>query len=101
MTQELDNTSKILRSFSGSFVSATISVLLYRLTLSIVQTFAEKPLQTDNTTALNIAAAVRTLVMGLSALATFVFAFSALGLFLFALQTLVQQLFGKNASEDN
>ncbi|MCH8476256.1 MAG: DUF3082 domain-containing protein [Opitutales bacterium] len=94
MTQTPDDTRTILRGFTGSFTSATISLLLYRLTLSIVQTFAEKPLATDNQTALNIAAAVRTLVMGLSALATFVFGFAALGLFLLSLQILGKKLFG-------
>lgn len=57
-----------------------------------MQTFAEKPLATDNQTALNIAAAVRTLVMGLSTLATFVFGFAALGLFLLSLQMLGRKL---------
>ncbi|MFO8038724.1 MAG: DUF3082 domain-containing protein [Sodalinema sp.] len=99
MTQNIDATRTILRAFSGSFMSATISLLLYRLTLSIIETFANKPLTTDNQTALNIAAAVRTLVMGLSALATFVFAFAALGLFLLALQTLVRKLFAKKGEE--
>ncbi|WP_017659289.1 DUF3082 domain-containing protein [Baaleninema simplex] len=93
----MDDTTKILRSFSGSLISATIALLLYRLTNSIVQTFADKPLHTDNTTALNIASAVRTLVMGLSALATFIFAFSALGLLLFGLQTLIQKVFGNTS----
>ncbi|MBP0001163.1 MAG: DUF3082 domain-containing protein [Cyanobacteria bacterium SID2] len=96
----MDNKTTILRSFSGSFISGSIALLLYRLTTSIVHSFADKPLQTDNVTALNISAAVRTLVMGLSFLATFIFAFSALGLFLLAVQTLVQQIFGTTSPSE-
>jgi hypothetical protein len=46
-------------------------------------------------TAVNIGAAVRTLVMGLVALGAGVFAFASLGLMLLAVQLLIQKLLKK------
>jgi hypothetical protein len=56
------------------------------LTTSIAQAFANKPLASDNFTARRIAAAVRTLVVGLSALGTGIFALAAIGLFALGIQ---------------
>ena len=70
---------------AGGFAAA-----LYALTLSIAQTFANKPIHSDNLTVINIGAAVRTLVMGIVALGGGVFAFAAVGLMLLALQLLIQ-----------
>ncbi|MBE9182174.1 DUF3082 domain-containing protein [Oculatella sp. LEGE 06141] len=69
-----------LRCFTGALISGVIAFVLYLLTQSIVHTFADKPLPTSNITAINIAVAVRTLVMGMSTLATAIFGIAALGL---------------------
>jgi Protein of unknown function (DUF3082) len=89
-------TSKILRCFSGGFVSGTIASLFYALTRSIAAGFAARPLNYDNTMTLNIAVAVRTLVVGVFALGTFVFAISALGLVALGIQLLIQHLRGNS-----
>ncbi|WP_017716084.1 DUF3082 domain-containing protein [Kamptonema formosum] len=81
-----------LRCAGGSVVAGAMASACYFLTSSIAQTFASKPVLSDNITVLNIASAVRTLVVGLSALATGVFALASLGLMALAGQILIQQL---------
>jgi Protein of unknown function (DUF3082) len=80
-----------LRCFTGAIMAGGISTLLYSVTQSIIQVFANKPLPTNPTTA-NIAVAVRTLVIGLSTLATAIFAISAVGLVALGIQLWVKQL---------
>ncbi|MDJ1176132.1 DUF3082 domain-containing protein [Roseofilum capinflatum] len=75
-----------VRCFTGALMSGAIAYFLYFLSLSIIQTFAEKPLATKNAIALNIGAAVRTLVMGMGLLATGVFALTTVGLVALAIQ---------------
>jgi hypothetical protein len=91
-TLEPASAAKILKCFSGSFVAGTIAMLAYRLTVSIATTFAEKPILSDNPTTVNIASAVRTLVVGSVALGAGVFGLAALGLFLLGIQLFFQRL---------
>ena len=86
-----------LRCAGGSLVAGAMAVACYFLTSSIAQTFANKPVISDNMAVVNIASAVRTLVVGLSALATGVFTMACLGLMALAGQILIQQL-GKQAA---
>lgn len=76
-----------LQCVVGALTAGGFAFPLYLLTSSIASTFAEKPLPTTNQTALNIAVAVRTLVVGLATLATAIFAIAAIGLLALALQT--------------
>lgn len=78
-----------LQCLIGSLTAGGFAVPLYLLTTSIAATFAEKPLPSTNQTALNIAVAVRTLVVGLATLATAIFAIAAIGLLALALQTAI------------
>ncbi|MDJ1169807.1 DUF3082 domain-containing protein [Roseofilum sp. BLCC_M154] len=75
-----------VRCLTGALMSGAIASFLYFLSLSIIQTFANKPLATKNAIALNIGAAVRTLVMGMGLLATGVFALTTVGLLALAIQ---------------
>jgi hypothetical protein len=68
---------------------------LYGLTAAIAVSFATKPIISDNLLVQRIAAAVRTLVLGVASLGTFIFGFVAVGLILLATQLLWQQLFPK------
>jgi hypothetical protein len=82
-----------LRCFTGATIAGGLAYALYLLTLSIVQSFANTPLPSgDNYIATNIAIAVRTLVMGVSALGTGVFGIAALGLIALGIQLVVQHL---------
>lgn len=67
-------------------MSAAFALGLYELTYAIAQTFANKPMTTTNTIALNIGIAVRTLVVGIVALGMGVFGITALGLLALTLQ---------------
>jgi hypothetical protein len=87
-----DNPPTVIRCLGGAALSSGMATGLYFLTASIAQTFAEKPLQSDSATVQNIGAAVRTLVVGLSALGTFVFALSAFGLLALAIQIGMQRM---------
>ncbi len=64
---------------------------MYLLTQSIIQTLGNTPLPNKSATALNIAVAVRTLVVGVSTLATSIFAISTLGLLALGVKLLIQQ----------
>ena len=94
MTQDNppDRPQSVLRCFGGSLISGAIASGAYSLTRSISTTFAAKPIHSDSLTAIKISIAVRTLVVGITALAAFVFALSAVGLLALGIQRLVQQL---------
>lgn len=90
-----------VRCIGGSIVAAGIAVLLYMLTSSIAHTFAAKGIHSDNFTAQRIAAAVRTLVIGLSALGTGIFGLAAVGLLGLGVQLLVQRFRGESVPPAN
>lgn len=79
------------RCVAGSIVAGGIAFAFYGLTGSIAQSFANHPIHTDNRITLNIAAAVRTLTVGMAALGTGVFALASLGLFALGIQLLIQK----------
>jgi hypothetical protein len=79
-----------LRCIGGAIVAAGIAYALYSLTTAIMQAFATHPI-TGNLTAQRIAAAVRTLVVGLSALGTGIFSFAAIGLLGLGVQLLMRR----------
>lgn len=80
-----------LRCFIGALIAGGLTIALYFLTSSIAQTFAAKPLPTSSTVAINIAVAVRTLVIGVSALGTGVFGLVAVGLVALGIQLIIQR----------
>lgn len=80
-----------LRSSLGALIASGMAIALYRVTNSISQNFAHKPLHSDNALVVKITIAVRTLVVGLSTLATFIFAIVAIALIALAIQSVVQK----------
>lgn len=78
-----------LRCLTGALISGGLASALYSLTTAIAQTFAAKPIHSDNVAVVNIASAVRTLVVGMSALGTGIFALVAIGLVALAIQILL------------
>jgi hypothetical protein len=90
-----------LRCLSGALISGGFAIALYFLSSSIAQTFGSKPIASTNPTAINIAIAVRTLVVGLSMLATFVFGLVAVGLIAVTIQSSIQQLKNRKASSSD
>jgi Protein of unknown function (DUF3082) len=81
-----------LRSLTGALMAAAMGLLLYRLTTSIIKSFADHPTVSHNTIVVNLSAAIRTLVVGLATMATGIFAFVTLGLIALAIQAVVQSL---------
>ena len=90
---------KVVRCFTGSVFAGGLGFLMYRMTLAIAQTFAEKPVTSDNVTVINLSSAVRTLVVGIVALGAGVFAIAALGLMLLGIQLVVQLIRGPSNAE--
>lgn len=81
-----------LRCLSGALISGGLGFALYSLTASIAQTFATNPIHSANPTVVNIASAVRTLVVGITALGTGIFGLVAIGLVALAVQVFIQQI---------
>ncbi len=90
-----------LRCASGSLVAGSLALVLYRLTISIAGSLAANPIHSQNPTALSISAAVRTLVVGMSALGTGIFGIASLGLMALAIQLLAQRLFKSTQQPPN
>lgn len=87
----INQTPTPLRCLTGSFISGGFAIALYSLTAAIARSFAAKPIHSDNPAVINIASAVRTLVVGITALGTGIFGLVALGLIGLAIQILIQQ----------
>jgi hypothetical protein len=79
------------RCWLGSSIAGSLAFGAYFLTTAIATAFASKPLSTTNITALNIGVAVRTLVIGITALATGICSLIAIGLFALGIQVLLQK----------
>lgn len=75
----------------GAGISTGFAIALYLLTSSIISTFANKPVTSDNPTVINLTVAVRTLVMGVAAMGTAVFALIAVGLLILTLQLMLER----------
>jgi Protein of unknown function (DUF3082) len=89
MTQQTppENSSPTpLSCLIGSAIAGIMSFAMYTMTSNIATTFATKPMGHKTTMAVNIATAVRTLVVGSTALATAVFGIIAVGLAALAVQ---------------
>lgn len=86
-----------LRCLTGALISGGVGFALYSLTAAIAQTFASKPIHSNNPAVINIASAVRTLVVGITALGAGIFGVVTVGLVALAIQLTVQQLTKRSA----
>lgn len=78
------------RCVQGAVISGALAVALYYLMSSIAFVYATKPVNFTNPIAINIAVAVRTLVIGIAALGAGVFAIVTVGLIALGIQLLFQ-----------
>ena len=76
----------------GSLLAGTMSIGMYTMTIKIATTFATNPMVQKTTMAINIAAALKTLVVGAAAMGTGISGIISIGLIGLALQV----AFGKN-----
>jgi len=101
-TPSVDSSNQVqatpLRCITGSVISGGFAFATYSLMIAIATTFANKPTHSDNQTVINIASAVRTLVVGIVALGAGIFGLVALGLFALSIQLLIQQLSNPKSS---
>ena len=81
-----------LRCLFGSAISGGIAYILYLLLNSIALTYAVKTVTSTNPVVINLAAAVRTMVIGIVALAVGVVGLVSVGLLLLGIQITVQSL---------
>ncbi len=86
----LDAPPSPLRCLIGGTIAGVFAYGSYLMMTAIAVSFATKPLQSDNFTVQRIGAAVRTLVVGLSALGTGVFGLAAIGLLALGAQLWLQ-----------
>ncbi len=77
------------RCLVGSFISSGFAIALYLLTSSVAQTLAQTPIRSGNQYAMQIASAVRTLVIGMCALGTGIFTIATVGLLALMVQIII------------
>ena len=80
-----------LRCLFSSIISASISFCLYLLLNSIVQGFAAKTVTSSNPLVIKLTSAVRTMIMGVTALGMGVTGLIAIGIFLLGIQVMFQK----------
>jgi high-affinity Fe2+/Pb2+ permease len=85
-----------LRCLLGALVAGVIAYALYNMTASIAHSFATKPVHSSSYIVQRITAAVRTLVVGMSAMGTGIFGLASAGLFGLGIQVLIQRLRGQS-----
>jgi hypothetical protein len=87
MTTSPENTLPTpLRCLTGSLIAGVMSIGMYTMTSKIATTFATKPMIQKTNMAINIATAVRTLVVGSTALGAAVCGIISIGLIGLAIQ---------------
>ena len=84
-----------LSCLTGSLLAGTMSIAMYTMTIKIATTFATNPMVQKTTMANNIATALRTLVVGSTALGTGIFGIISIGLIGLAIQV----AFGKKQAQ--
>jgi hypothetical protein len=90
-----------IQCISGAVVAGGIAFVLYLLTGTIAHYFATKGVHSDNLTVQRLSAAVRTLIIGMSALGAGIFGLSAVGLFGLGIQLLLRGNPRKSAPPEN
>jgi Protein of unknown function (DUF3082) len=75
-----------LNCLTGSLIAGIMSIGMYNITVRIATTFAAHPMIQKTTMAVNIASALKTLVVGATALGTGIFGIISIGLVGLAIQ---------------
>ncbi|MGF1482348.1 MAG: DUF3082 domain-containing protein [Cyanophyceae cyanobacterium] len=80
------------RYLSGAAIAGAFAIAFYWMTAAVAQTFASKPVTSDNPIVVNLSTVVRTLVVGMTALGTGIFALVSIGLVAYTVQTIFRRL---------
>ncbi|MBW4528236.1 MAG: DUF3082 domain-containing protein [Phormidium tanganyikae FI6-MK23] len=89
-----------LRCFIGAILAGLLAYALYNMTSAIGLSFATKPISTDSFTVRRISSAVRTLVIGMSAMGTGIFGLATFGLAGLGIQLLFRKPEKEQSSSD-
>jgi hypothetical protein len=81
-----------LRCVTGGSISGLMAIAAYKLLMAIAQTYVTKPITFTNPVAINIASAVRTLIVGITALATGIFTMVTIGLLALAIKLIFEKI---------
>jgi len=90
-TPETSEMPSPFRCFMGAILAAVMAYGLYNMTSAIGLSFATKPISSDSLVVQRISSAVRTLVVGMSAMGTGIFGLAAFGLFGLGIQLLIRR----------
>ncbi|MDJ0553133.1 MAG: DUF3082 domain-containing protein [Microcoleaceae cyanobacterium MO_207.B10] len=90
-----------LQCLASAVISGGLGTGAYLLMKSIAETFASKPIISDNVFVVNISTAVRALVVGVVAFAACMCGMVTLGLIALAIQVTFQRFTNKEMSEEN
>ena len=85
----------VFQCLASSAIASGLAVAMYSLMHSIAETFANKPIVSDNPFVVNISSLVRSLVVAVAALATCMCTIVAVGLMALAIQLIVRRLTNK------
>lgn len=90
-----------LRCFIGAIVAGVMAYGLYNMTSAIGLSFATKPIVADSLVVQRISSAVRTLVLGMSAMGTGIFGLATFGLAGLGIQLLLRKPDSEQRSSDS
>ncbi|MGA7937256.1 MAG: DUF3082 domain-containing protein [Kovacikia sp.] len=90
-----------VRCLVGAIVAGVIAYALYNMTAAIGHSFATKPVHSSSYIVQRITAAVRTLVIGMSAMGTGIFGLASIGLFGLGIQVVIQRFRGQSIPPAN
>ncbi|MER3434105.1 MAG: DUF3082 domain-containing protein [Leptolyngbya sp. ERB_1_1] len=90
-TPQVSEMPSPLRCLIGAILAGVMAYGLYNMTSAIGLSFATKPISSDSLVVQRISSAVRTLVVGMSAIGTGIFGLAAFGLFGLGIQVLIRK----------
>ncbi|CAD5932086.1 hypothetical protein PCC9214_01353 [Planktothrix tepida] len=100
-TTSQTDTINLFRCITNGLMYGGVALVFYKLTHIIAEKFANKPIQSENFTVIQISTAVRTLVVGLFTMGTVLFSFLSVGVMLLAIYVSIQRLIKPNVPSSN
>ncbi|MFM6188835.1 MAG: DUF3082 domain-containing protein [Planktothrix sp.] len=91
----------LFRCTTNGLMYGGVAFVFYKLTFIISEKFANKPIQSDNFTVIQMSSTVRTVVVGLLTMGTILFSFLALGLMILAIYVAIQRLIKPKVPSSN
>jgi hypothetical protein len=96
----MDSEFTPFKNLTGSAIAASLSILLYWLTISIGKKLAANPITTSNSLAIRISVIVRQVVITIGTTGSMIFGLIAIGLLLFTIQQITIKLWQKMRSSN-